>query len=97
MSNWKIPEKIENIVDNILSERGYYSICKEYEAISKWKEIVGDRISEISNCDRIENGILYVKVSSASWRNELVYLKNQIIRQIKKETECTTIKDIVFF
>ncbi len=97
MSTWKSPEKIDSIVDNILSERGYHTICKEYEAVSKWKDIVGSKISKFSICDRIEDGILYVKVSSASWRHELVYLKNQILKQIKKETGCTTIKDIVFY
>ena len=97
MSTWKSPQKIDSIVDNILSERGYQTICKEYEAVSKWKDIVGNKISKISNCDRIEDGILYVKISSASWRHELIYLKNQILKQIIKETGCTTIKDIVFY
>ncbi|MDO5576569.1 MAG: DUF721 domain-containing protein [Fibrobacter sp.] len=97
MSIWNSPEKIESIVDNILCERGYQTICKEYEVVSKWNEVVGEKISEISVCDRVEDGVLYVKVSSSSWRNELIYLKNKIINQIKKETECTTIRDIVFY
>jgi hypothetical protein len=96
MSIWKSPEKIETILGDILSERGYLTICKEYDVVSHWKEIVGEKISKVTECSRVENGILYVKVFSAVWRQEIVYLKPQIMLQIKNQTDCTTITDIVF-
>lgn len=97
MSSWKSPEKIGNLLDSILSERGYKTICKEYDVISKWKEIVGEKIALVTECTRIEDGKLYVKVSSSSWRNEIVYLKTEILKKIKKDTDCTTVFDIVFY
>lgn len=96
MSIWKAPEKIDSILGDILSERGYLTICKEYEVVAKWKEIVGKKISEVTECSRVENGIIYVKVFSAAWRQEIVYLKPQLLSQIKRQTDCTTITDIVF-
>lgn len=96
MSIWKPPEKIDSILSDILSERGYLTICKEYDVVSRWKEVVGERISSVTECIRVENGILYVKVFSAAWRQEIVFLKKQILTQIKNTTNCTTITDIVF-
>ena len=96
MSIRNSPEKLGSILGDILSERGYNTMCKEYEVISKWVEIVGERISEVTECSRIEDGVLYVKVSSAPWRQEMVYLKQEILKQIKSRTGCDTIKDIIF-
>lgn len=96
MNKWNHPEKLGSILENILSERGYHTICKEYEVVSRWKEIVGERISEVTECSRVEDGILYVNVSTAPWRQEMVFLKQEILKQIKKVTGCDTIKDIIF-
>jgi predicted nucleic acid-binding Zn ribbon protein len=97
MSTWQSPEKIGGLIDSILSDKGYLNVCKEYDVIVKWKEIVGERIASVTECSRIENGKLYVKVSSSSWRNEIVYLKEEIIKKIKQDTHCTSLNDIVFY
>lgn len=97
MNKYNPPEKIEFILDEFLSERGYLSVCKEYDVISQWASIVGEKIASISECGRIDNGVLYVKVYSASWRNEIVYLKKEIIEKIELLTGCTIIKEIIFY
>ncbi len=91
------PSKVGAILQSILQERGYSTICKEWEAVAKWKEIAGERIGAVTDCTRVEDGFLYVKVSSAPWRQELVYLKEQLLKKIREETGCTSIKDIIFY
>jgi hypothetical protein len=93
----KTPEKIGSLIDSILSERGYLNICKEWDVVAKWKDIVGEKLASVTECTRMEDGRLYVKVTSASWRNEITYLKYEIIKKIKKETDCTSLNDIVFY
>jgi len=97
MSKNKYPEKIDSILGSFLQERGYLSICKEYDVIAQWKEIVGEKVAKVTQCERVENGVLYVRVTSSVWRNEIVYCKNYILNSIQKNTGCTTIKDIVVF
>jgi predicted nucleic acid-binding Zn ribbon protein len=91
------PEKIDTILDTFLQERGYLSICKEYDVIAQWKEIVGEKVSRVTQCEKVENGVLYVRVISSTWRNEIAYCKKFILDSIKKNTGCTSIKDIVIF
>lgn len=93
----KQPELIGNLIDSILQERGYLSICKEWDVVAKWPVIVGEKIASVTECTRMEDGRLYVKVSSSSWRNEIVFLKDEIIKKIRKETDCSTLYDIVFY
>jgi predicted nucleic acid-binding Zn ribbon protein len=97
MTKKHYPEKIDSILGTFLQERGYLSICKEYDVISQWKEIVGEKVAKVTQCDKVENGTLYVRVTTAAWRNEIVYCKNFILDSIKKNTGCTSIKDIVVF
>ncbi len=91
------PKKIDSILGDILSNRGYLNVCKEYDVISQWKNIVGEKISDVTVCSRVENGVLFVQVSSSAWRQELVFLKVKILQQIKEYTNCISIKDIVFY
>lgn len=93
----KQPELIGNLIDSILQERGYLSICKEWDVVAKWPAIVGEKIASVTECTRMEDGRLYVKVASSSWRNEIVFLKDEIIKKIKKETDCSSLYDIVFY
>jgi|SRR5690554_385509 predicted nucleic acid-binding Zn ribbon protein len=97
MRRYTQPKKIDSILGEILSNRGYLSVCKEYDVMSQWKNIVGEKISDVTVCNRVENGVLFVKVDSSAWRQELVFLKVKILQRIKESTNCNSIKDIVFY
>lgn len=90
------PQKVGAILDGMLREAGYYSFCKEHEAIYRWTEISGPRLAEVTECERVENGVLYVRVISAPWRQELSYMKQELLGKIKMTTGCSTIREIVF-
>ena len=91
------PQPIGQVLERVLSENGYLTTCKEYGIVQKWASIVTERLAAASRCERIENGILYVRLASASWRQEAVYMKEKILLKIQKEMNCPTIKDIVFY
>jgi hypothetical protein len=93
----KAPEPIGSIINAVLGERGYLAPCREFDVMRRWPGIVGEKVAGVTECSRIDNGILYVRVSSAPWRQEISFMKHQILMAIKKETACTSIRDIVFF
>jgi hypothetical protein len=76
---------------------GYRVVCKEWEVVENWNRIVTGRVAEVTECSRVEDGVLYVKVTSASWRQDLAYLKEPIKAAILRVTGCGTIRDIVFY
>jgi predicted nucleic acid-binding Zn ribbon protein len=90
------PEKVDSVLTAYLSDRGYYSVFKEYNVIAHWKEIVGEEIASVSRCVSVENEILYVSFQSAPWRQEISFLKKDILRKIHDKMNCSSIKDIVF-
>ena len=97
VSRQSSPEKIGTIVESVLSERGYLNICKELSVLRAWPSIVGEALRDIAECTRVDQGVLYVRVASAPWRQEIVFMKQQLLVKIHRETGCTTIKDIVFY
>lgn len=97
MKKKKEPEKIGTIVESVLKERGYLNICKELDVVRAWPFITGKRLAEVSECTRVENGALFVRVPSAPWRQEMSFMKKLLISKIHEETGCMTINDIVFY
>lgn len=97
MNRSKAPASVGDILDAFLKSTGLDVDVKEWDVVGRWDEIVGDRIAAVTKCGRVEDGILYVKVTTAPWRQELSYMKDAIKEKIANVTECGTIKDIVFY
>jgi hypothetical protein len=91
------PETIGSIVNAVLLERGFLAPVREWGVVNDWAKIVGNKLASVTECDRVENGVLFVRVVSAPWRQELSYVKHKILESIRQQTPCTTITDIVFF
>jgi predicted nucleic acid-binding Zn ribbon protein len=69
---------------------------KEYEAFQKWQEVVGKKISEISEPVRILSGVLYVKVNDHVWRNELMMMSGDLVDKYQVLMGEKVIKEIKF-
>jgi predicted nucleic acid-binding Zn ribbon protein len=94
MKRKSAPERIGAIVESLLADRGYLSVCKEQDVVRRWSELAGAAIAAATQCERVERGVLYVRVPSSSWRQELVYLKPTLLARVRGE--CKSITDIVF-
>jgi len=89
-------ESIGNVFNQLFRDLGIDKAIQQNKAVSQWSEIVGERIAEFSEAERIENGVLFVKVSSPVWRNELVFMKSSLIDSINKALAKNIVKDIKF-
>jgi len=87
---------IGNVFTQLFRDLGIEKAIQQNMAVSRWAEIVGERIAQISEAERIENGVLVVKVSSPVWRNELVFMKTSLINSVNEALAKTVVKDIKF-
>ena len=87
---------IGNVFTQLFQDLGIDKAIQQNMAVSRWAEIVGERIAQISEAERIEKGVLYVKVSSPVWRNELVFMKSNLINTVNEALAKTIVKDIKF-
>jgi predicted nucleic acid-binding Zn ribbon protein len=93
--NKRKPESIGAILESVLLQGGYLTACREQEVVQQWPTLVGEAVAAVTQCSRVENGIVYVRVSTAPWRQELSYMKGALLKKIR--SQCETIREIVLY
>lgn len=71
-------------LSQLIKDLGIESEVLHNQAVQLWPEVVGKRIANVSQAEKIDGKILFVKVKNDSWRNELVFLKKDIIERLNK-------------
>ena len=67
----------------------------EQVILDSWKDVVGDFINAHTLKKSIRNGVFYVKVDADSLRNELIYAKSMLLKNLNSKVESEILKDIV--
>ena len=89
-------EKLNTSIQNFLESYGLKKGVKQNSAILYWEEVVGKKISKNTKPQSVEHGTLTVSVSNPAWRQELVFKKEEIIKQLNKKIGENTIKEVRF-
>lgn len=90
------PERIDTVLSRTLKGLKIERRIKQESTVLNWSKVVGDRIASQSVPLKVKDSILFVKVGNASWRNELIFLKDKIIKGLNQSVGDNVIKDIVF-
>lgn len=85
-------EAIEELVQSL----GIKKKLHEYEAVLQWEQIVGEQIAKVTTATRITKGVLFVKVKTSTWRNELTIRKPEIVKKINDTIGEEIVNDIKF-
>ena len=86
--------KSENIIHAIREEYALDEKAVQYQALSRWPAIVGERVAEYTKPLYIVDGNLHVKCQSSVWSQELSFRKNEIIAKINEIMGISAVKDI---
>ncbi|MEA1881795.1 MAG: DUF721 domain-containing protein [Candidatus Marinimicrobia bacterium] len=87
---------MKKAIDMFLKKAGLEKGVKQNRAIFVWKEVVGRKIAENTTPEKVEHGILIVKAENPSWRQELVFKKQEIVNKLNKKLGENTIREIKF-
>ena len=90
------PKLISSAITSVIQQLGIGGKLKELEVLEVWPKIVGEQIAKVTTAERIERGKLFIHVTRATWRNELVYLKKTLITKINTEMNREIVQDIIF-
>ena len=91
------PKHIGGTLDRMFKDLGFEKKLNQVRAVELWPEIVGEKIALITQAERVNDGILYVKVKSMTWRTELLFQKRKILEKIEERIGRRVIHDIRFF
>ncbi|MCD6234502.1 MAG: DUF721 domain-containing protein [Candidatus Neomarinimicrobiota bacterium] len=68
----------------------------EYKAFRKWRDVVGEKIADVTEPEKIVYGILYVRVRDHVWRNELMMMSEELVEKYRTLMGETIVKKIRF-
>jgi len=85
---------INKIIKKIVSNPKLSIRLEELDAIEIWYNLIGDNLKKYISDSRVSEGVLYVKVKSATVKNELFYRKEMLIDKINSELKKQLIQDI---
>jgi predicted nucleic acid-binding Zn ribbon protein len=88
--------QMRDFLQQIIRQVGLEGPLKDQRVIEMWPEVVGETIAAVSTADRVENGVLYVRVPAAVWRTELSLEREKILRALWERTGCRHICEIRF-
>ncbi|MCX6343777.1 MAG: DUF721 domain-containing protein [Armatimonadetes bacterium] len=88
--------RLGGLVNRSLEEMGLRHKIMQYQAVIKWKQVVGTHIAAVTVAERIQEGILYVCCKSSAWANECTFHKQHIIKELNKAAGSKVVTDIRF-
>ena len=89
-------QSLKTAIDSMLRKFGIDNAIAQNDALNKWNEIVGETVAKNTEPDRVEHGVIIIKVSSPTWRQELYFQKKEIIKKINHTIGKNVIRDIRF-
>ena len=89
-------QSLKIAIDSMLRKFGIENAIAQNNALNLWGEIVGEKVAKNTKPDRVEHGVIIVRVSSPTWRQELFFQKNEIIKKINNKIGKKVIRDIRF-
>ena len=87
-----VGSSIQQLVDDL----GIRQKIDEYDAVLQWESLVGEHIANAASAVKIVKGVLFVKVRSSVWRNELSLRKEEILNTLNNALGREIVKDIRF-
>ena len=89
-------QKLKAAINNLLKAAGLEAGVSQNKALLVWDDVVGARVSENTTPEKVEAGTLYIKASNPTWRQELMFKKEEILKKLNKKLGEKIIKEIKF-
>ena len=87
---------LKKAIEEAIDSAGIKSALSQEAAVVLWGSVVGETVSSVTKAERVESGVLIVKVETAVWRQELHMQKEEIINKINKKIGTRAIREIRF-
>ena len=82
------------LIDRMLRAYGLDNRLDEMTLIKSWEDVVGKMISKYTANIFVKNRILCVKINSSTVRQELTYIKDDLVIRLNKKAGRKVIDDI---
>lgn len=89
------PISIRQLIDKVMLEGDTRDTVMQQRASYLWTEVVGPGVNRFTFRRYVEHGVLHVYITSASLKNDLSFLRQNIIKEINSRLRSEVLSDIV--
>lgn len=89
-------QPLSEILREYIREMRIEHKLKEVDVISAWEPLLGKTIARYTRNLRVVNRVLYVEITSAVVKNELIMMREEICRKLNEHAGARVIDKIVF-
>ena len=95
-SDWsgRQPKHFSGVLSGLMRSLGLSGSYNGWLVVTNWPGIVGAAIAEKAEAVRYEDGLLYVAVRDASWRQELAMRQQELLDKIHSFPYGKSVKEI---
>jgi predicted nucleic acid-binding Zn ribbon protein len=86
---------LKEAIDEMLKSYRLDHKLDETKAVNAWEKVVGEVITRYTTNLRVTDGVLYVTLSSAALKQELLYLRTEIADLLNAECGGKIIREVV--
>ncbi len=94
-SHWKTMT-FGRALQESLERQGLVRRIREQEVLQRWNELVGTAIANHTQPTRLRNGVLWIQVRDATWRQELTMMRTGLIEKINDALGASVVEEIRF-
>lgn len=89
------PEKIGNILSELIDTRDWRKGIAEGNLFSDWREIVGTDIADHSTPITLFEGKLTIQTSSTAWSTQLRLMSSELLNKIRQSAPGALVDELV--
>jgi predicted nucleic acid-binding Zn ribbon protein len=86
---------INEVLKDYIKALGVEDKLKEAGLINSWEKLVGKMVAKSTRKIEINKGIMYVHLNSSIVRNELMMIRNELLKRLNENAGSELIKEIV--
>ncbi len=88
------PEKLSNILSDLVTTRDWKKGIAEGTLFTKWREIVGNEIADHCEPITLFEGRLTIKAESTSWATQLRLITPDLLENIRSRSEGALVEEL---
>jgi predicted nucleic acid-binding Zn ribbon protein len=90
------PRPLGEVLQEVIEELGVQEEIGEARVIETWASVAGAKINEVTKSAWMKESTLYVKITSAAWRQELHMNRRKWRERLNGEFDADPVDEIVF-
>ncbi|PSQ79605.1 MAG: DUF721 domain-containing protein [Bacteroidetes bacterium QS_1_63_11] len=96
MSNNDGPRPLGEVLKEVIDELGVQDEIDEARVIETWASVAGAKINSVTESAWMKGSTLYIKITSAAWRQELHMNRRKWRERLNGEFDTDLVDEIVF-